>query len=177
VEAFGRLDILVSCAGVALARTVADTTLEEWRRLVDTNLTGVFLCGREAVRYMRAHGGGVIVNAASELALVGAPAIAAYSATKGGVLQLTRAMAADHTSDGIRINAVCPGPVATPLLDELTAAAPDPEREREETIAATLLKRIGRPEEIAAAILFLAGDDSSYVVGTALVVDGGLTAV
>ena len=176
-EAFGHIDVLVNCAGVALAKTVAETSLDEWRRLLDVNLTGVFLCSREAVRAMRASGGGVIVNVASELALVGAPSIAAYSASKGGVLQLTRAMAADHTAEGIRVNAVCPGPVETPLLDELTLAAADPSRERTETIDATLLKRLGRPAEIARAILFLACDDSSYMVGAALVVDGGVTTV
>jgi NAD(P)-dependent dehydrogenase (short-subunit alcohol dehydrogenase family) len=176
-DALGPVDVLVNAAGVALPRTIADTTLDEWRRLVDVNLTGVYLCCREAVQAMRAQGGGVIVNVASELALVGCPGVAAYAATKGGVLQLTRAMAADHTREGIRVNVVCPGPVDTPLLDEFIAASGDPETERRATEEATLLGRLGRPEEIAAAILFLACDDSAFVVGASLVADGGLTAV
>ena len=176
-EAFGRVDVLVNAAGIGRPGTIAATSLDEWRRVVDVNLTGVFLCCREAVRAMRLRGGGVIVNVASELALVGAGEIAAYCASKGGVLQLTRAMAADHAREGIRVNAVCPGPVDTPLLDELIAAAADPEAERRATVAATLLGRLGRPDEIARAILFLASDDSSFVVGAALVADGGITTV
>jgi NAD(P)-dependent dehydrogenase (short-subunit alcohol dehydrogenase family) len=176
-DALGPADVLVNAAGVALPCTIADTTLDDWRRLVDVNLTGVYLCCREAVRTMRPQGGGVIVNVASELALVGSPAVAAYAATKGGVLQLTRAMAADHTREGIRVNVVCPGPVDTPLLDEFIAAAADPETERRATEEATLLGRLGRPDEIAAAILFLACDDSAFVVGATLVADGGLTTV
>jgi NAD(P)-dependent dehydrogenase (short-subunit alcohol dehydrogenase family) len=176
-DAFTRVDVLVNAAGVGLPRTIADTTLDEWRRLLDVNLTGVYLCCREAVGVMRAQGGGVIVNVASELALVGAPEIAAYAATKGGVLQLTRAMAADHTREGIRVNAVCPGPVDTPLLDDLVAAARDPQAERRDIVESTLLGRLGHPDEIARAILFLACDDSSYVVGAALVADGGISAV
>jgi NAD(P)-dependent dehydrogenase (short-subunit alcohol dehydrogenase family) len=176
-DAFACVDVLVNAAGVGLPKTIADTTLDDWGRLVDVNLTGVYLCCREAVGAMRTQGGGVIVNVASELALVGAPGIAAYAATKGGVLQLTRAMAADHTREGIRVNAVCPGPVDTPLLDDLIAATPDPDAERHDIVASTLLGRLGRPDEIARAILFLACEDSSYVVGAALVADGGITAV
>jgi NAD(P)-dependent dehydrogenase (short-subunit alcohol dehydrogenase family) len=176
-EGRGRVDVLVNAAGIGLQRTVVDTTPAEWRRLVDVNLGGIFFCCREAVGLMRAQGAGVIVNVASELALVGAPECAAYAATKGGVLQLTRALAADHTREGIRVNAVCPGPVDTPLLDDMIAATPDPEAERRDIVESTLSGRLGRPEEIARAILFLASDDSSYVVGAALVVDGGVTAV
>ncbi len=176
-ETVGRIDILVNAAGIGLPGTIAATTFDEWRRVVDVNLTGVFLCCREAVRAMRPQGSGVIVNVASELALVGAAEMAAYCASKGGVLQLTRALAADHAREGIRVNAVCPGPVETALLDDLIAAAADPEAERRAIVASTLLGRLGRPDEIARAILFLASDDSSYVVGAALVADGGITAV
>lgn len=176
LEAFARVDVLVNAAGIGLAKTVADTSLADWQRLVGVNLTGVFLCCREAIRQMRKQGSGVIINVASELALVGGGEIAAYAATKGGVLQLTRAMAVDHSADGIRINAICPGPVETPLLEGLIAAAPNPEAEREAEIQGILLRRFGRPDEIARAILFLASDDAAYVVGSALVVDGGATA-
>ena len=101
--------------------------------------------------------------------------MAAYCASKGGVLQLTRALAVDHTRNGFRVNCVCPGPVATPLLDDVIRASRDPERERRAIVDDTLVGRVGRPEEIAEAILFLASDDSSYVVGASLVVDGGTT--
>jgi NAD(P)-dependent dehydrogenase (short-subunit alcohol dehydrogenase family) len=175
-SAFGDPDILINCAGVPLAKTLVDTSLDEWQHVLDVNLTGVFLCMREAIRRMRRRGG-VIVNVASELALVGAAQTAAYSASKAAVLQLTRAVAADHTSEGIRANAVCPGPIDTPFLDAFEAGAGDSLGERKRTARATLLKRLGRPEEIADAILFLVSDESSYVVGTSLVVDGGWTAV
>ena len=176
LETFSRVDVLVNAAGFGLAGSVPDTSLADWQQLVGVNLTGVFLCCREAIQAMRKQGGGVIVNVASELAIVGGAEIAAYSATKGAVLQLTRAMAVDHSAEGIRINAVCPGPVETPLLDGLIAATSDPESERECIVQDTLLRRFGRPEEIARAILFLASDDGSFVVGSALVADGGLTA-
>ena len=176
-ERHGRIDVLVNAAGVGLSCTIADTDPDQWQRVVDINLGGVYRCCREAVRVMRDQGSGVIVNVASELALVGARESAAYAATKGGVLQLTRAMAADHTREGIRVNAVCPGPVDTPLLSDLIATARDPGTERREIVESTLLGRLGRADEIARAIVFLAGDDSSFVVGAALVADGGVTAV
>jgi NAD(P)-dependent dehydrogenase (short-subunit alcohol dehydrogenase family) len=175
LQSHGRLDVLVNCAGIELTRTATETSLAEWRRVIDVNLTGTFLCCREALRRLGPLGGCTIVNVASELALVGASEMAAYCASKGGVLQLTRALAVDHTRDGFRINCVCPGPVDTPLLESSIAASKDPRRERREIVADTLVGRVGRPDEIAAAILFLSCDESSYVVGGSLVVDGGTT--
>jgi NAD(P)-dependent dehydrogenase (short-subunit alcohol dehydrogenase family) len=122
---------------------------------MSVNLKGVFLCSKAAVMAMR-QSGGAIVNVASELGIVGAPDIAAYCASKGGVIQLTKAMAIDHAVDNIRINCVCPGPVETPLLERLFASAAEPEKERRRNIEKTLMKRLGRPEEIANVILFLA---------------------
>ena len=116
VSSHGRVDILVNNAGIAFARTVPDTTLEEWDRLVNVNLKGVFLCSRAVIPIMQQQGGGVIVNVASEQGLVGASENAAYTATKGGVIQLAKSMAIDHGQDGIRVNCVCPGPVKTPLF-------------------------------------------------------------
>jgi NAD(P)-dependent dehydrogenase (short-subunit alcohol dehydrogenase family) len=173
---YDRIDILVNNAGIELAKTVADTSESEWDRLMAVNLKGVFLCSRAAIPVMRRQGRGVVVNVASELALVGGTEIAAYCASKGGVLQLTKAMAIDHAVDNIRVNCVCPGPIDTPLLDSIMRMERDQLTARRAIEEKTLMKRLGRPEEIAAAIAFLAGDESSYMTGAALVVDGGWTA-
>lgn len=176
IAKYGRIDLLVNNAGRDLAKTVTDTGSEEWDRLLSVNLKGVFLCSKAAVIEMRMRGGGAIVNVASELGLVGAPGSAAYCASKGGVIQLTRAMAIDHAPDNIRINCVCPGPINTPLLDRIIATAADPDRERQITIKKTLLQRLGEPQEIANVILFLASAEASFMTGSVVVADGGLTA-
>jgi len=170
LQRFGRLDVLVNNAGIGLSRTIAETTEAEWQRLMDVNLKGVFLCSRAAIRAMREQGGGVIINVASELGVVGGSDIAAYCASKGGVVQLTRAVAVDHAREGIRVNCVCPGPVSTPLLEGLVGDSVDREAEK------TLLGRVGTPEEIANVIVFLASDQASYMTGSIVLVDGGLTA-
>ena len=176
VAKYGRIDVLVNNAGIELAKKVTDTTEEEWDRLMGVNLKGVFLCSKAAVIEMRQTGGGVIVNIASELGLVGGSEIAAYCASKGGVIQLTKAMAIDHAADNIRINCVCPGPINTPLLDRIIAGSAEPEKEKRTTEEKTLMKRLGEPAEIANVILFLASDESSYMTGSSVVADGGLTA-
>ena len=175
VAAYGRLDVLVNCAGVELSKKITDTSEAEWDRLMSVNLKGVFLCSRAAIPVMQRNGG-VIVNVASELGLVGGSEIAAYCASKGGVVQLTKAMAIDHAGDGIRVNCVCPGPVSTPLLEAIIRASSDPEEERRHIAEKTLLKRLGRPEEIANVILFLASEESSYLTGSVVAADGGWTA-
>jgi NAD(P)-dependent dehydrogenase (short-subunit alcohol dehydrogenase family) len=176
LTAYGRLDVLVNNAGTELAKKVTDTTEAEWDRLMDVNLKGVFVCCKAAIPVMRRQGGGIIVNVASELGLVGGSEIAAYCASKGGVVQLTKAMAIDHATDGIRVNCVCPGPVAPRLLDSTIEASSNPEEERRTIVEKTLLKRLGRPEGIANAILFLASVEASYMTGSIVVVDGGSTA-
>jgi len=176
VGAFGRLDILVNNAGIDLAKKVTDTTEEEWDRLMSVNLKGVFLCSRAAIPVMERTGGGVIVNVASELGLVGGSEVAAYAASKGGVVQLTKAMAIDHAESGIRVNCVAPGPVATPLLERIIQSSSDPSAERASIVDKTLLKRLARPEEIANVIAFVASDEASYMTGAVVVVDGGWTA-
>jgi len=175
VAAYGHLDVLVNNAGMELAKKVTDTTEVEWDRLINVNLKGVFLCSKAAIPVLRRNGGGVIVNVASELGLVGGSEIAAYCASKGGVVQLTKAMAIDHADDAIRVNCICPGPVSTPLLKAIIETSSDPKEEQRSIVEKTLLKRLGRPEEIANVILFLASDESSYMTGSVVVVDGGWT--
>jgi NAD(P)-dependent dehydrogenase (short-subunit alcohol dehydrogenase family) len=176
LTSFGRLDVLVNNAGVGLPKKITDTSEADWDRLLDVNLKGVFLCAKAAIPVMQRQGGGVIVNVASELGLVGGSEIAAYCASKGGVVQLTKALAIDHAGDNIRVNCVCPGPVETPLLQSIIEGSSSPDGERRSIIQKTLLKRLGRPEEIANVILFLASDESSYMTGSIVVVDGGSTA-
>lgn len=176
VAAFGRLDVLVNNAGVSVRKSVVDTTESEWDHLIAVNLKGMFLCSRAAIPVMRRGGGGAIVNVASGLGLVGGSEAAAYCASKGGVLQLTRAMAVDHADDGIRVNCVCPGPVVTPMLETIINSDPNPEARRQRMAESTLLKRLGRPEEIASVILFLASDEASFMTGAIVTVDGGATA-
>jgi NAD(P)-dependent dehydrogenase (short-subunit alcohol dehydrogenase family) len=176
IARYGRIDVLVNNAGIELAKKGTDTTEDEWDRLMGVNLKGVFLCSKAAVSEMRRTGGGLIVNVASELGLVGGTEIAAYCASKGGVIQLTKAMAIDHAADNIRINCICPGPINTPLLHRIIESSAFPESERQITREKTLLKRLGEPAEIANVILFLASEESSYMTGSVVVVDGGLTA-
>ena len=176
LAAFGRLDVLVNNAGIELTKKVTETTEAEWEHLMNVNLKGVFLCSKAAIPVMQRNGGGVIVNVASELGLVGGSEIAAYSASKGGVVQLTKAMAIDHAGDGIRVNCVAPGPVSTPLLEAIIENSSNPEQERQSIVGKTLLKRLARPEEIANVIVFMASDESSYMTGSVVVVDGGWTA-
>lgn len=176
LKEFGRLDVLVNNAGIDLAKRITETDEADWDRLMSVNLRGVFLCSKAAVLFMRDHGGGVIVNVASELGIVGGSEIAAYCASKGGVVQLTKAMAVDHAAENIRVNCVCPGPVDTPLLQSIIAAASNPAAEQLSIVSKTLLRRLARPGEIAGAILFLASDESSYMTGSIVAVDGGWTA-
>lgn len=175
VDAYGGLHVLVNNAGVFPADDggVLETPPATWQKVMEVNLKGVWFGCRSAVPAMLAGGGGSIVNIASFVALMGAAtAQVAYTASKGGVLALSREVAIEYARRGIRVNALCPGPIETPLLAELLA---DPAR-RERRLVHVPIGRFGRPEEIAAAALFLASDDSSFMTGSALVVDGGITA-
>jgi NAD(P)-dependent dehydrogenase (short-subunit alcohol dehydrogenase family) len=173
-----RVDILVNSAGIASPRPVQipEARVDEWMRLVSVNLTGVFLCCRSAISIMRTIGSGVIINVGSELGLVGAAFSAMYSTTKGGVIQLTRALAVDHAADGVRVNCVCPGPVDTPMWRAVCARAGDPQAKEASEVQSTLLGRPGKPEEIASVICFLASSGASFMTGSIVVVDGGVTA-
>ncbi|MGH6953799.1 MAG: SDR family NAD(P)-dependent oxidoreductase [Alphaproteobacteria bacterium] len=173
---FGRVDVLVNAAGISRRTLAVDTRLEVWDRLLDVNLKGTFLCCREAIILMRGAGGGSIVNIASELALVAVPRLTAYAASKAGVMQLTRGLAVEHAKDGIRVNCVCPGPTDTPMLSRGIESMADPEAARRGQVEGTLFGRLGRPEEIANVIRFLASDEASFMTGSIVVADGGVTA-
>ena len=173
MERFGRLDVLVNNAGIGRGGTVETVTDEDWRLTFAVNLDAMFFLSRRALPIMKRQGGGVIVNTASELAITAARNEVAYDASKGAVLQFTRAMAIDHARDGIRVNAICPGPVDTPILVDYREDAADRIKEIAEE---TPMGRVGTPEEIAGAITFLASDDATFITGSALLADGGVTA-
>jgi NAD(P)-dependent dehydrogenase (short-subunit alcohol dehydrogenase family) len=175
VDAYGGLHVVYNNAGIFPADDggVLDTPEPTWDRVMNVNLKGVWLGCKAAIPALRASGGGSIVNVASFVALVGAAtAQIAYTASKGGVLAMTRELAVEYARQGIRANALCPGPIETPLLQELLA---DPDL-RARRMVHIPMGRLGRAEELAKAALFLASDDSSFMTGAALVVDGGITA-
>jgi NAD(P)-dependent dehydrogenase (short-subunit alcohol dehydrogenase family) len=176
LDRFGRIDVLVNNAGYGLKATVAETSLEEWNALMAVNVTGVFLACRQVIPVMARQGGGVIVNVASVTAHTAIRDRAAYCASKGAVAALTRAMAIDHVEDNVRVNAIAPGTIHTPYFDEIIARADDPEGALRELEERQAMKRLGRPEEIADGILYLACEESSFCTGTLLTVDGGMTA-
>jgi len=169
-----RLDIVVNAAGVEGIGTVIDIDRQEWERVIGVNLTGTFLVCKHVLPVMVAAGGGTVVNLSSVEGLEAIQSQPAYSASKGGVVLLTRNLAIDFGSAGVRVNCLCPGLVRTPMTEMLFDPAIAEIRDR--FIAQHMLGRAGRPEEIAAAALFLASDDASFVTGHALVVDGGFTA-
>ena len=176
VDAHGGVDVLVHAAGIAHVGTVLETSEAAWDRVMAVNLKGAFLCCRAVARVMQGRGRGAIVLVASEEGVVGGARAAAYCASKGGVIQLTRAMAVDHGPEGLRVNCVCPGPVQTPLLQAFFEAKPDPLAAARAATDSTVLRRIGRPEEIASLIAFAASDEASYLTGSILMADGGVTA-
>ncbi len=177
--AFGRLDILVNNAGIGVTGRAEDLSIEDWNRVIAVDLSGVFYGAKYAIPHLRRAGGGAIINVSSAFGIVAAPEVPAYCAAKGGVIMLTRQLAVDYAREGIRVNALCPGYVATDMGGRRAALPPrqrDAANARREANAA--LQPIGRqahPDEIAAAALYLASDESSFVVGAALCVDGGET--
>jgi NAD(P)-dependent dehydrogenase (short-subunit alcohol dehydrogenase family) len=175
VKAFGRLDILFNNAGIVIPGRIDNTSEEDWDRTMAVNLKGVFLTSKYAIPEMRKNGGGVIIHNASVVALKGVKDRAPYSASKGGVWALTKAMAADYISDNIRVNCICPGTTYTPSLQQRIDAFPDPEAALASFIARQPMGRLGTEEEIAAAVLYLASDEAAFVTGTTLLIDGGMS--
>lgn len=179
-NAFGRLDVLVNNAGIGLVGNVQETSRTDWDKLLAVNVTGVYLCSREGVEVMLAQDppGGVVINISSVAALVGLERRYAYSATKGAVLAMTKQMAIDYARRGIRCNAICPGTISTPFVEDYL------ERFHRDTREETLVQlharhplgRMGQPDEIADLAVYLASDQARFMTGSAVVIDGGLTA-
>jgi NAD(P)-dependent dehydrogenase (short-subunit alcohol dehydrogenase family) len=175
VNAFGRIDIAFNNAGISPPDddSILATGLDAWRRVQDVNLTSVYLCCKHVIPYMQAQGKGSIINTASFVAVMGAATSQiSYTASKGGVLAMTRELGVQFAREGIRVNALCPGPVNTPLLRELFAA--DPERAARRLVHVPL-GRFAEAEEIAAAVAFLASDDASFITASQFLVDGGIS--
>ena len=172
---WGRLDILCNIAGVVLGGILDKTTDREWNASMDVNLRSIYLCSKHAIPLMKSSGGGSIVNMASVAGLMGVKNRAAYSASKGGVIALTKSMAIDYVEDVIRVNSICPGTVDSPSLKKRLEALGDPVAARRDFTARQPMKRFGQPEEIAYAVLFLSSDESSFITGTEIIVDGGMS--
>jgi 2-keto-3-deoxy-L-fuconate dehydrogenase len=175
LDRFGCIDILVHCAGLGSTQTVADTSEEAWDRVFAVNARGTFLMCKYVLPHMLGSGG-CIVNIASVAGMVGIRNRAAYCASKGAVISLTQSIAVDYVGQGIRCNCICPGTVDSPWVGRLLDAAEDPVAERAALVARQPMGRLGLPEEIAAAALYLASDDAAFMTGSQLVIDGGLTA-
>ncbi|MGH3088632.1 MAG: SDR family NAD(P)-dependent oxidoreductase [Rubrobacteraceae bacterium] len=176
VDEWGSLDVMVNNAGVGVAATAPDTSLDDWQLMMSVNLKGTFLGIKYAVPAMRDSGGGSIVNMSSIAALVGLKDRAAYCAAKGGILALTRAAAIDHVEENIRVNCIAPGTVETPWIDRITSGYDDPAEAKKIMQARQPHGRFVQPEEIAAMAAYLASDESASVIGACMVVDGGMTA-
>ncbi len=170
-----RLDVLFNNAGIVLGGTVEETSLEDWERTLRVNLTSIYLCCREAVPIMKRQGGGVILNTASVAGLLGVKNRFAYSASKAGVVGLTKSIAMDYIADGIRCNCLCPGTVDTPSWRRRVAGSPDPEAALRDMIARQPMGRVGTADEIAALAAYLVSDEAAYTTGTAVFIDGGLS--
>jgi len=176
IESHGRIDILCNNAGITVRKDIVALEEEEWDEVVDVTLKGGYLLSREVIPYMIRQGGGAIINIGSGWSLKGGPKAIAYCAAKAGVLNLTRAMAIDHGKDNIRVNCVCPGDVNTPMLESECRQLGEAREQFMKEAANRPLGRVGTPEDVADAVLFLASDMSKWITGAQLAVDGGGTA-
>lgn len=172
IEQYGKLDILVNNAGIVVGGNVEETSLETWEEVMRVNVTGVFYTCKCAMEYLR-QTRGVIVNISSLVAVKGISNRAVYSASKGAVLSLSSAMAADYIKDGVRVNCICPGTVLTPSLKQRIASADDPEQAIKDFVDRQPLGRLGQPEEVAAAILFASCEEAGFLDGSSIRIDGG----
>lgn len=170
VRIYGRIDIMFANAGIADDARIEQLDESAWKRTIDINLTGVYLCDKYAIQHMHAQGGGVIVNCGSIHSHVGKSGVTAYAAAKGGVKLLTQTLAIDYGQHNIRVNAVCPGYIDTPLLKNV------PDAQKQALAALHPMGRLGKADEVANAVLFLASDEASFINGSSLMVDGGYTA-
>jgi NAD(P)-dependent dehydrogenase (short-subunit alcohol dehydrogenase family) len=175
-ERYGLLNVVVNNAGAMAPGNAEQTSEAHWDMMVDINLKGTFLVSRAALRFLRRAGGGSIINIGSVYGIVGAKQRAAYAAAKGGVTMLTRAMAMDHAHEKIRVNCICPSLVETEIARELFARAPSPEEARKQRIAMIPMGRAGSPDEVARLAVYLASEESAWVTGAALPIDGGQSA-
>ena len=176
VATYGRLDILFNNAGISIRGTILEMGEESFDRLFAVNVKGVFLGCKAAIPLMVSQGGGVILNTASQLGVVGVEASVVYPATKGAVVQMTRCLALDHAADGIRVNAICPGPIDTPLARRGREETGDPEAALRNRLERIPLGRIGEAGEMADVAAFLCSDEASFITGAAILADGGWTA-
>ncbi len=177
VKQFGRIDILINNAGIYLEKRIEETAEEEWDQVININLKGVFLCSKAVYPHFKNQGSGTIVNMSSDSGVSGNPNEAAYCASKGGVTNLTRAMALDYAKENIRVNAICPAVINTPMLQKEVDMQEDKEAYLKEMDELHPIGRVGRPEEVAFAVLMVASDEASFIIGANIPVDGGFTAV
>lgn len=177
LEAYGQINILFNNAGIELSALITETSEEDWDRIMNTNLKGIFLCSKYVIPEMIKVGGGSIINTASIAGLVGFNNLGAYNASKGGVITLTKNMAIDYAQYNIRVNCICPGAIETSMMERLLEIwGGTPEDIKQQFVALHPIGRLGTPEDIGYAALYLASYESSFVTGSALVVDGGYTA-
>jgi dihydroanticapsin dehydrogenase len=176
LDNYGQLDVLLNNAGIELYRPLVETEEEDWDQILAVNVKGIYLCSKHAIPRMAETGGGSIINIASVAGLVGFPGLSAYNASKGAVVVLTKNMALESAPQRIRVNCICPGVIQTPMIDRLCEAMGDYETQQQGFLRMHPLGRLGTPQDIANATLYLASEESSFVTGTALVVDGGFTA-
>jgi NAD(P)-dependent dehydrogenase (short-subunit alcohol dehydrogenase family) len=173
IQKWGKIDILCNCAGIAIRKDIVELTEEEWDLALGVTLKGIYLLSREVVPHMVRNGGGSIINIGSGWSLKGGPKAASYCAAKGGAVNLTRAMAIDHGPHNIRVNCICPGDIDTPMLRSECAQLGEDVQSFMKEAANRPLARVGTPEDVANAVLFLASPMSTWITGTAFVVDGG----
>jgi NAD(P)-dependent dehydrogenase (short-subunit alcohol dehydrogenase family) len=177
IKQFGRIDILINNAGIYLEKRIEETTEDEWDQVININLKGVFLCSKAVYPHFKNQGSGTIVNMSSDSGISGNPNEAAYCASKVGVTNLTRAIALDYAKENIRVNAICPAVINTPMLQKEVDMQEDKEAYLKEMDELHPIGRVGRPEEVAFAVLMVASDEASFITGANIPVDGGFTAV
>ena len=174
-ECLDAIDTLVNNAGWGRAGKLLETTEEDWDRMMDVNVKGIFLVSKHTLPHLLDSGGGCIINMASVAGVVGVRDRTAYCASKGGVISLTRAIALDYVEQGLRCNSISPGTVDTPWVSRMVSQFPDPEATRAQMVVRQPMGRLGRPDEIAAATVYLASDDAAFITGSNMMIDGGMT--